>query len=533
MKENIQLNRKVLSELAMHEPYSFKALVDVSRNANPGNKIEPKKVGLASVLALLAKQGTRILNQSDSLLGKTLGRKYGISPAGFFGGKWKLNNGGTWGWKSIKWGLELLEKNCCWIFRDGNQARIGDPWILISKGDSIRKYNSSLPRGGGDLVNTLIQENNRWNEVAIANLFDRITCDSIRSIEVGKDMGGDVIEWCLNKNGNYTVRSGYKAVHSEAVKDKTLDSMRTAVCDKNIPWNLSICMERKIFLCKVMNNAIPTKVNLRTRGVSVDVICDHCSKLGMNEAQETSDHIFRECDLAKHVWRGCRLGIRVDTNQGIPIGQWIKQWLAYLSKQRHQDFNSLSYFIHILIGLWRSRNGEVFEKIPRVPEQIIKSGDQEGSTSLLKGPRYRERAPGIVAGPPGFEKARCKTSAIVSNKICDEATNLFLAGCSRDSRRHKVRLVFSRSADKRLEVTWVWAMDKPQAILKGILWGLEKALQLGIFHLRLNVPSKDLFGRLTRNVARRTEDRTILEKIWIILPYFHCLEAALRIPSTP
>ncbi|KAF9591874.1 hypothetical protein IFM89_008920 [Coptis chinensis] len=38
MKENIQLNRKVLSELSMHEPYSFKSLVDISRNAFPGNK---------------------------------------------------------------------------------------------------------------------------------------------------------------------------------------------------------------------------------------------------------------------------------------------------------------------------------------------------------------------------------------------------------------------------------------------------------------------------------------------------------------
>lgn len=50
MKENIQLNRKVLSEISMHEPYSFKALVDVSRNAFPGNKtaiIPPKKEGLA------------------------------------------------------------------------------------------------------------------------------------------------------------------------------------------------------------------------------------------------------------------------------------------------------------------------------------------------------------------------------------------------------------------------------------------------------------------------------------------------------
>ncbi|PKI73752.1 hypothetical protein CRG98_005856 [Punica granatum] len=38
MKENIQLNWKVLSELSMHEPLSFKALVDISRNAFLGNK---------------------------------------------------------------------------------------------------------------------------------------------------------------------------------------------------------------------------------------------------------------------------------------------------------------------------------------------------------------------------------------------------------------------------------------------------------------------------------------------------------------
>lgn len=53
MKENVQLNRKVLSELSMHEPYSFKALVDVSHSAFPGNKnaiVPSKKEGLAIVL---------------------------------------------------------------------------------------------------------------------------------------------------------------------------------------------------------------------------------------------------------------------------------------------------------------------------------------------------------------------------------------------------------------------------------------------------------------------------------------------------
>ena len=47
MKENIHLNRKVLSELSMHEPYSFKALVDISRNAFTGNKAPLKKEGVS------------------------------------------------------------------------------------------------------------------------------------------------------------------------------------------------------------------------------------------------------------------------------------------------------------------------------------------------------------------------------------------------------------------------------------------------------------------------------------------------------
>lgn len=52
MKENVQLNRKVLSELSMHEPYSFKALVDISRNAFPGNKnvVFPPKKDAASMI---------------------------------------------------------------------------------------------------------------------------------------------------------------------------------------------------------------------------------------------------------------------------------------------------------------------------------------------------------------------------------------------------------------------------------------------------------------------------------------------------
>ncbi|KAJ6926545.1 hypothetical protein NC651_010837 [Populus alba x Populus x berolinensis] len=39
LKENFQLNIKVLQEKSMPEPYSFKALVEISRDAFPGNKM--------------------------------------------------------------------------------------------------------------------------------------------------------------------------------------------------------------------------------------------------------------------------------------------------------------------------------------------------------------------------------------------------------------------------------------------------------------------------------------------------------------
>jgi hypothetical protein len=44
VKENIQLNTKVLSELSIHEPHSIKALVGVSHTAFPENRAVKRRV---------------------------------------------------------------------------------------------------------------------------------------------------------------------------------------------------------------------------------------------------------------------------------------------------------------------------------------------------------------------------------------------------------------------------------------------------------------------------------------------------------
>jgi large subunit ribosomal protein L20 len=44
VKENIQLNTKVLSELSIHEPHSIKALVGVSHTTFPENRAVKRRV---------------------------------------------------------------------------------------------------------------------------------------------------------------------------------------------------------------------------------------------------------------------------------------------------------------------------------------------------------------------------------------------------------------------------------------------------------------------------------------------------------
>ena len=44
-EENVQLNRKVLSEIAMQEPFSFKALVDLSRKyLRPAESLQQQRL---------------------------------------------------------------------------------------------------------------------------------------------------------------------------------------------------------------------------------------------------------------------------------------------------------------------------------------------------------------------------------------------------------------------------------------------------------------------------------------------------------
>ena len=63
-------------------------------------------------------------------------------------------------------------------------------------------------------------------------------------------------------------------------------------------WHLSIPPKVRIFAWRICLNALPTLVNLQSKGV---VNCDICPACG--KEPETISHVFVNCEVAKRVWR--------------------------------------------------------------------------------------------------------------------------------------------------------------------------------------------------------------------------------------
>lgn len=111
----------------------------------------------------------------------------------------------------------------------------------------------------------------------------------------------------------------------------------------------------KIFIWKVINNAIPTKQNLRRRHIDVSPACVFCGK------EESLAHLFRDCELSMRVWKSCSLGINGLAAVETHVGSWVKNFLLYFLNQDGNSGHRVVFFSSILWSIWLHRNECVFK----------------------------------------------------------------------------------------------------------------------------------------------------------------------------
>ncbi|KAF4346609.1 hypothetical protein F8388_011696 [Cannabis sativa] len=250
--------------------------------------------------------------------------------------------------------------------RDGSWREVSDPLnvdVPISYVDSLDKFGKAedawIPREipftlrtkvflpEGTTLDKLIDDEGNWKIDEIYSWFHIDDIPWVLGI-IPILSQPDWLSWSLNKNGLYSVASGYKL--------RFLDP-NIAGYSNNTPlktwwqfiWSSKLIPKMKNFIWRVFNQWIPTKVELTKRGMSLDTTCVWCK-----EHEENICHALWLCPKVQKIWKlvgfDTKLFVKFTTAPDFLFFLW-----KYLSKDKLIHFIGMSWLI------WQRRNKFIFQ----------------------------------------------------------------------------------------------------------------------------------------------------------------------------
>ncbi|KAL0326613.1 UNVERIFIED_CONTAM: putative mitochondrial protein [Sesamum angustifolium] len=263
-------------------------------------------------VAMLAKQGWRIMSNPNLLISRILKARY-YRDNDFLHAKIGYNPSFTW--RSILAARYIISKD----------LRVSD---------------------------LLDSENGRWHKELIEGLFCPEDATLIQSIPLGQFNWADTIVWHYNKNGKFSVKSASYLAQSIALENRSpLDGQcSTSSSNWQFIWSTKVPNKIKVFLWRLCREAIPTTSNLLRRRCVVEQACLTC---GVDT--ETTKHVFLECSYARQVWALSNLPWKVINSWQDDVTIWLKQVRQSL------DDAQFNWFAILCWRLWGRRNGLVME----------------------------------------------------------------------------------------------------------------------------------------------------------------------------
>ena len=246
-------------------------------------------------LAMLAKQGWRMLHDHDSLLSKCFKARY--FPRYTFL-EAKESPGCSYVWISLVAALPILKSGYCW--RVGNGSSMGDKWIPNYPTNKVLHPIHEL--ADGMAVSELIDpELHVWRGDMIMTLYHRDDAIVITKIPLNRRNVSDSIIWLHNKNGMFLVKSAYKVARRMRGEGSRVESSGGCVGKLVCPvlWKLYIPNKIKIFGWRACNDILPTKYNLVKRKIITDDKCHICTR-----KVESVTHALWGCAAVQDVWAG-------------------------------------------------------------------------------------------------------------------------------------------------------------------------------------------------------------------------------------
>ncbi|XP_042972810.1 uncharacterized protein LOC122304618 [Carya illinoinensis] len=310
-------------------------------------------------LALLAKQGWRIIQQTNSLAAQVLKLKY-FPSVEFL--QAKVRNRPSFIWRSFCAAKGLIEKGSIWRIGDGQNTKIWkDRWLPQPTSYRIQSPVHILLED--DKVARLIHHvNKQWDRGLITEVFGSELAAVIQRIPISSSGAKDKLIWLESKDGSFTVKSAYHFQKELFEQLKGLSS-RGLLRQRDWTglWNLQIPNATKSFLWRACLEALHTKLNLFRKKIVDSPICPICWL-----AEETTTHALWNCSSAMDVWSQGHIFfqkffLRVDS---------FKELFECLSKQCAQPLMDL--FLVVTRNIWLRRNKLIFEGSFMHPNLVVK-----------------------------------------------------------------------------------------------------------------------------------------------------------------
>ncbi|GKV32262.1 hypothetical protein SLEP1_g40879 [Rubroshorea leprosula] len=263
-------------------------------------------------MALLGKWWGRLVSEEKGLWKKIIFEKYGKAGEPSYYWLREESNSGTKWWRDICRINTIAGENWGWI-ADGFKLKVDEGvstnfWWDNWKGEGClankypRLYSLSIGKDNkipqmGEWLNSKWEWNLQWRR----NLFSWETQqvgDLQKDIQDIRLIRGkpDLWEWAHSKDGTYSTNSAYQILPRETRSEQHGMELQNV-------WNKLIPNKISTFSWQLLQDKIPTKLNLHKRGIIQaleDCKCALCGK----EAENTS-HLFIHCNFAWHLWNDC------------------------------------------------------------------------------------------------------------------------------------------------------------------------------------------------------------------------------------
>lgn len=157
-------------------------------------------------LAMLAKQGWRLLQDKSSLLYSCFKAKY-FPWCDFLEANDCQNS--SYVWKSLVVAQPMLRKGCYW--RVGNGASIHvlkDCWLPNQPTKKVR-FKPEGEIWEWRVSNLINWQNHQWDKDRIKAMFHQFDAEVIIQVPLSRRVLQDALVWSFTKNGRYIVKSGY------------------------------------------------------------------------------------------------------------------------------------------------------------------------------------------------------------------------------------------------------------------------------------------------------------------------------------